>query len=96
MKIAIIGTGNIGGTLGTKWAKKGHTVIAGVRDADNFKGKEVLAEAQILITTIHEAVQKSEIILISTPATVAIEVAKSLGDTTGKIIIDAMNIVMGR
>lgn len=96
MKIAIIGTGNIGGTLGTKWAKKGHTVIAGVRDADNFKGKEVLAEAQILITTIHEAVQQSEIILISTPATVAIEVAKSLGDTTGKIIIDAMNIVMGR
>lgn len=96
MKIAIIGTGNIGGTLGTKWAKKGHTVIAGVRDADNFKGKEVLAEAQILITTIHEAVQKSEIILISTPATVAIEVAKSLSDTTGKIIIDAMNIVMGR
>lgn len=96
MKIAIIGTGNIGGTLGTKWAKKGHTVIAGVRDADNFKGKEVLAEAQILITIIHEAVQKSEIILISTPATVAIEVAKSLGDTTGKIIIDAMNIVMGR
>lgn len=96
MKIAIIGTGNIGGTLGTKWAKKGHTVIAGVRDADNFKGKEVLAEAQILITTIHEAVQQAEIILISTPATVAIEVAKSLGDTTGKIIIDAMNIVMGR
>lgn len=96
MKIAIIGTGNIGGTLGTKWAKKGHTVIAGVRDADNFKGKEVLADAQILITTIHEAVQQAEIILISTPATVAIEVAKSLGDTTGKIIIDAMNIVMGR
>lgn len=96
MKIAIIGTGNIGGTLGTKWAKKGHTVIAGVRDADNFKGKEVLAEAQILITTIQEAVQQAEIILISTPATVAIEVAKSLGDTTGKIIIDAMNIVMGR
>ncbi len=96
MKIAIIGTGNIGGTLGTKWAKKGHTVIAGVRDANNFKGKEVLAEAQILITTIHEAVQQAEIILISTPATAAIEVAKSLGDTTGKIIIDAMNIVMGR
>lgn len=96
MKIAIIGTGNIGGTLGSKWSKKGHTVIAGVRDANNFKGEKVLEEDQILITSIQEAVQEAEIILVSTPATAAVEVARSLGDTAGKIIIDAMNIVMGR
>jgi hypothetical protein len=32
MKIAIIGGGNIGGTLGKKWAKAGHQVVFGVRN----------------------------------------------------------------
>jgi hypothetical protein len=41
-------------------------------------------------------VQLSGVILVATPATAAVEVARSLGDTTGKILIDAMNVVMGR
>ena len=43
MKIAIIGTGNVGGALATRWAQAGHTIILGVRDLQNFKGKELLA-----------------------------------------------------
>jgi predicted dinucleotide-binding enzyme len=30
MKIAIIGTGNAGGTLATKWANADHTIFLGV------------------------------------------------------------------
>ncbi|MEY5048597.1 MAG: hypothetical protein RLZZ175_1956 [Bacteroidota bacterium] len=96
MKIAIIGTGNVGGALATKWAKKGHEIYLGVRDVNNFKGKELLANPNTQVLTIENAVATSEIILISTPATSAIDVAKSLGNTSGKIIIDTMNIVMGR
>ncbi len=96
MKIAIIGTGNVGGALATKWAKKGHEIYLGVRDVNNFKGKELLANPNNQVLTIENAVATSEIILISTPATSAIDVAKSLGNTSGKIIIDTMNIVMGR
>lgn len=96
MKIAIIGTGNVGGALATKWANKGHEINLGVQDISNFKGKELLNNPNTKAYSIAEAVQKSEVILIATPATAAVEVAKSLGDTTGKIIIDAMNIVMGR
>ncbi|HQQ78595.1 MAG TPA: NAD(P)-binding domain-containing protein, partial [Thermoanaerobaculia bacterium] len=33
MKIAILGAGNVGGALGTGWARKGHTVVFGTRDA---------------------------------------------------------------
>src|SRR5207245_3286353 len=33
--IAVIGTGNIGGTLGRKWAAAGHEVAFGVRDASS-------------------------------------------------------------
>lgn len=96
MKIAIVGTGNVGGALATKWAVKGHQIILGVRDINDFKGKELLSNPNTKALTVKEAVKNSDIILLSTPATAAVEVAKSLGDTTGKIIIDAMNIVLGR
>ncbi len=42
MKIAIIGIGNVGGTLGPAWAKAGHDVIFGVRDPNSEKVKTVL------------------------------------------------------
>ena len=95
-KIAIIGTGNVGGALATKWANKEHEINLGVRDVNNFKGKELLSNPNTKVYTIAEAVKNSEVILLSTPAPSTVEVVKTLGDTTGKIIIDAMNIVMNR
>lgn len=96
MNIAIIGTGNVGGALATHWAKAGHHLYLGVQDTQNFKGKELLNNPNTTVHTVQEAVEKAEVILIATPATAAVEVAQSLGDTSGKLIIDAMNIVMGR
>ncbi len=96
MKIAIIGTGNVGGALATQWAKAGHEINLGVQDLSKFKGVELLKNPNTQVFPIQEAVEKSEVILVATPAPAAVEVAKSLGDTTGKIIIDTMNIVMGR
>lgn len=96
MKIAIIGTGNVGGALTTKWANKGHEILLGVRDTANFKGKELLSNPNTQAFSVQEAVQKAEVVVLATPAMMAVEVAASLGDTTGKVIIDTMNIVMGR
>jgi len=96
MKIAIIGTGNVGGALATKWASKGHPILLGVRNTSEFKGKELLKNPNTTVHTTEEAVQNAAVILLATPATMAVEVAKSLGDTSGKVIIDAANIVMGR
>jgi 8-hydroxy-5-deazaflavin:NADPH oxidoreductase len=96
MNIAIIGTGNVGGALAAAWAQKGHQINLGVRDVHNFKGRELLSNINTQVLGILEAAEKSDIILISTPALTAIEVVKSLGDTSGKIIIDAMNIIMGK
>lgn len=96
MNIAIIGTGNVGGALATRWAEKGHTIRLGVQDLQQFKGRELLKNPHTSVHPVQEAVQLSDIILVATPATAAVEVAKLFGDTTGKVIIDAMNIVMGR
>ena len=96
MQIAIIGTGNVGGALATKWANAGHTILLGTQDASAFKGKHLLSNPNTSVHTIAEAVQQAELVLLATPAPAAIAVAQSLGDTSGKIIIDAMNVVMNR
>jgi len=96
MKIGIIGTGNVGGTLASKWANAGHLIHLGVKDIQKFKGKELLNNPNTTVHSVAEAVGRSEVLLIATPATAAVEVAHSLGNTNGKIIIDAMNIIMGR
>ena len=96
MNIAIIGTGNVGGTLATKWAKTGHRIYLGVKDPSNFKGKELLSNPNTSVHSIKEAVSAAEVILVAVPATAAVEVAQALGDTEGKVIIDTMNVVMGR
>jgi len=96
MKIAIIGTGNVGSALATAWSKKGHEIHLGVNDTNQFKGKKLLSNSNTTLHIIPEAVKNSKVILIATPAPAAVEVTKSLGDTNGKIILDAMNIVMGK
>ena len=59
MNIAIIGTGNIGGALATKWALKGHTILLGVNNQLQFKGRELLKNQNTSVLSISEAVSTS-------------------------------------
>jgi len=94
MKIAIIGTGNVGGALATNWSKKGHTINLGVQDVNNFKGQDLLKNENTNVFSINEVVAKSEIILIATPPTAIFDILEQMGDVSGKTIIDATNAVM--
>jgi predicted dinucleotide-binding enzyme len=96
MKIAVIGTGNVGGALATKWALAGHEIYLGVRNVSEFKGSALLLNKNTSAFTVQEAVKKGEVILLATPAEMTIPIVTSLGDTSNKLIIDAMNIVNGR
>ena len=91
MNIAIIGTGNVGGSLAQSWAEAGHQITLGVRDLQNFKGQDLLAHANITASSIAEAAQQSEVILIAATPVATASVASALGDVKGKVIIDAMN-----
>jgi hypothetical protein len=97
MKIAIIGSGNVGGALAQQFIKAGHTVLVGVQFPLSEKSiglAGVIGEDRF--NTPEGAVAQCDVIVLATPSTAAAEVAKSLGDTTGKVIIDTMNVVMGR
>jgi hypothetical protein len=92
MNIAIIGAGNVGSTLAMAFRKAGHSVIFGVKDPTiDFKGKELADTLGFPYFITNNAVEKSDVIVLCTPAKNADNVAKSLGNVQGKIIIDTMN-----
>jgi 8-hydroxy-5-deazaflavin:NADPH oxidoreductase len=85
MKIAVIGAGNIGHTLGSAWVTAGHDVVYGLRSP----GAPGTA-------SIPDAVSAAEAIVLAIPGTAAKEVITSLGRAlTGKVVIDATNDVQG-
>ena len=52
MKIAIIGAGNVGQTLGRGWAKAGHQISYGVKNPQDEKSRALKAgQPQAAITT---------------------------------------------
>lgn len=94
MKIAILGAGNIGGTLGKKWVQAGHDVVFGVRNVDSAKTQAALGKTDNKATAVSvaEAVQFGDIILFSIPWSAVPETAAAHADAlNGKILIDATN-----
>lgn len=91
MKIAIIGTGNVGAALATGWANAGHTILLGVRNTQKFKGKHLLDLPTVALFSIAEAVQKAEVVLLAVPPAVIPEVAAQLQGIQDKIFIDPTN-----
>lgn len=93
MKIAIIGTGNVGGALATQWSEAGHQIYLGVRNIDHFKGKELLGNDHTSVHEIQEAVALAEVILVASPPQFAEQLTLVFGNVSNKTIVDATNSV---
>jgi predicted dinucleotide-binding enzyme len=93
VKIGIIGSGNVGGALGTRWAKGGHTVTFGSRDPAGADMKQLLARAgsNARAAALADAAESGEVLLLATPWPATKEIVQGLGDLSGKILIDATN-----
>ncbi len=90
MKIAIIGAGNVGATLGKRFAEVGHDVFYGVRNPSEFSENEFGGK----VGSTAEACKDAEIIVMSVPYNALSDAAKSCGDLSGKIVVDATNPLM--
>jgi len=93
MNIGIIGSGNVGGALGTRWAKGGHHVIFGSRDPGAAGMKQLLAKAgsNASAAKLADAAKSGDVLLLAMPWPVTKEAVQGLGDLTGKVLIDAVN-----
>ena len=88
MRIAIIGAGSVGATLGRAWIKLGEDVIWGVRNRADPKHATLPKER---VKAPPEAIKEAEVVVMATPWSAAEAAIKGLGSLMGKIVIDCMN-----
>lgn len=100
MRIAVIGAGHVGGTLGRRWAAAGHAVTFGVRDPGRgdgavqggpLKGGPLPAGARV--TSPAEAVRGAEAVLLATPWGAVPDAVRAVGAGAldGVPVLDATN-----
>lgn len=91
MNIAIIGVGNVGAALATKWVKLGHTVTVASRDEGKTKAKA--SEIGARSAAPRDATKSADVVVFAVPSASLVEAARNAGDLRGKILIDATNIM---
>ena len=94
MQIAVIGSGNIGGTLARKWAAAGHQVVIGARDPAKPDVQELVGQLGGVgrAAGIAEAVHDSDVVVFAVPGAAMPDTVGSLGSAlNGKLVIDATN-----
>lgn len=90
MKITVIGTGNMGSAFAKQLDAAGHTVRITGRDLE--KAKSVAAPfTNVSAYSAAEALGDSEVVIVATAFPDAAAALQSLGDLTGKVVIDITN-----
>jgi 8-hydroxy-5-deazaflavin:NADPH oxidoreductase len=93
VKICVLGTGRVGGTLGLRWAQGGHEVSFGSRDPKADKVTSLLAKCGRNGCAVgwSEAAAGSDVIVYAAPWPAAKSVLDAIGPLTGKVLIDCTN-----
>jgi 8-hydroxy-5-deazaflavin:NADPH oxidoreductase len=90
MKIAVIGKGNIGGTLGAKWRAAGHDVVYGAR------GGSGEGPGGAPVRGIGDAIEGADVVVLAVPGPVVPDVVHDHGAAlAGTVVIDAVNRMGG-
>jgi predicted dinucleotide-binding enzyme len=96
-RIGVIGSGNIGGTIGGLWVKKGHSVFFSSRHPEELK--DVIAKLGSLAKagTVEEAVAFGDVLFIAVPYGAIPQIGKDYAaKMKGKVMLDACNAVSTR
>ena len=91
--IAVIGTGRVGGALGPQFAKLGHKIVYGSREPNRSEVEDLVARTGggASAASPADAARGADIVVIAVPWGGVEETVKSLGDLSGKIILDPTN-----
>ncbi len=92
MKIGIVGSGRVGGGIGSVWVKAGYEVMFSSRTIENDRTLAARLGAKAYAGTPREAAAFGNVVMISVPYGALPEVGKQLADLIdGKIVIDTCN-----
>ena len=97
LKIGIVGSGRIGGTLGALWLKAGHEIMFSSLDLEHDKALAARLGGKARAGTPKEAAAFGEVLLIAVPYSALPQVGRDLGDLLkGKVVLDPSNPIPGR
>ena len=91
MRIAIIGTGNVGGALAQGLAGKGHDLVLGARRPDAPEVAALAAATGAIAALPDAAAAAADLVILALPWSGAEAAVRGLGDLSGRIVIDCMN-----
>ena len=92
MKIGIVGSGRIGGTLGALWVKAGHEVMFSSLDLEHDKALAASLGTSARAGTPREAAAFGEVLLLAVPYGALPQLGRDLADLIkGKVVLDACN-----
>jgi 8-hydroxy-5-deazaflavin:NADPH oxidoreductase len=97
IKIGIIGSGNIGSTVGSLWIKAGHPVLFSSRHPEELKTLVDSLSPLARAGTVREALSFGDVVFIGVPYGAYPQIGKEYAsEFTGKIVLDAGNAVLKR
>ena len=96
-RIGIIGSGNIGGTIGGLWVKKGHPVLFSSRHPEELRDMVGKLGSLAQAGTVEQAVAFGDVLFIAVPYGAIPQIGKDYSaKMRGKVMLDACNAVSSR
>jgi 8-hydroxy-5-deazaflavin:NADPH oxidoreductase len=96
-RIGVIGSGNIGSTVGTLWVKAGHQVLFSSRNPENLKQLIDSLGPLARAGTVGDALTFGDAALLAVPYGAYPQIGKDYAqELAGKIVLDAGNAVPSR
>jgi predicted dinucleotide-binding enzyme len=97
MKIGVIGSGRVGGTIGGLWVKAGHEVMFSAREIGEVRELVAALGPKASAGTPREAAAFGEAVLISVPYAALPQIGRdNAAELRGKVVLDTCNPIQGR
>jgi len=97
MKIGVIGSGRVGGTIGGLWVKAGYEVMFSAREIGEVKELVASLGPRARAGTPREAAVFGEVMLISVPYSALPQIGRDLAaELKGKAVLDTCNPIQAR
>jgi 8-hydroxy-5-deazaflavin:NADPH oxidoreductase len=91
MKIAILGAGRVGSTIGRLWHAAGHDVTFAARHATRPRALAAELGERAHAASVADAVAGAEVVLVAVPGPAVTDVVQAAGPIDGRVVIDAAN-----
>ncbi len=91
MKIAVLGAGRVGSTVGKLWHAAGHDVTFAARSAARPQALAAELGERAHAASVAAAVAGAEVVLVAVPGPAVTDALQAAGPLDGRVVVDAAN-----